>query len=368
MGAYTIFSVLFGIASPFIGGLIDRYGAKRIISAGALIGCLGFLSLSQLQNIWHFYASYIIIAFSMAAIGPVPATATVSSYFQKRKGTALGIMSVGIGVGMLVMAPLIGGYLLPTFGWRVSYLVLAFIMLTLLPLALFLIKAKPAATTTRSGNMESSDVNIEVRLPETASNGLNLKAALGTTAFWLIAFSFFSNGFSVIGTSQNQALHIQDLGYSLEIAAYTITAMGIGSAIGKFLFGWLCDVIPVRYACAISFLFLAGATIILLYLKPGTPLVVLWVYGVILGLGGGGWLPTMSIFISTNFGQKSYGSIFGTIILIQNMGTALGPLFAGSLFDIANTYQWAFITFLVLYAMAIPATLLIRRPQALVTT
>jgi MFS family permease len=274
-------------------------------------------------------------------------------------------MSVGIGVGMLVMAPLVGGYLIPTLGWRASYLVLAIIMLTPLPLAIFLIKTKPAGAAADYGDLDNSDVSTKTGVPGPAPNGLNLKAALGTTAFWLIAFSFFANGFGVIGTAQNQALHIQDIGYSLEIAAYTITAMGIGSAVGKFLFGWLCDVIPVRYVCAISFLLLAIATIILLSMRPGTPVTILWLYGVILGLGGGGWLPTMSIFISTNFGLKSYGAIFGTIILIQNMDTAFGPLFAGSLFDATNTYQGAFITFLSLYALTIPALLLIRRPRAL---
>jgi MFS family permease len=70
------------------------------------------------------------------------------------------------------------------------------------------------------------------------------------------------------------------------------------------------------------------------------------------------------MIVSTNFGLSSYGAIFGAVILIQNLGASTGPLFAGYIYDITKGYHWAFVTFMVLYAIAIPTVLAVRRPKA----
>ena len=77
------------------------------------------------------------------------------------------------------------------------------------------------------------------------------------------------------------------------------------------------------------------------------------------------WLPTMSMLTSTNFGLASYGAILGIVMLFQNIGVATGPLMAAYMYDTMNTYQWAFTIFVALYAIAIPAILIVRRPKSL---
>ena len=83
----------------------------------------------------------------------------------------------------------------------------------------------------------------------------------------------------------------------------------------------------------------------------------------VMGLGVGSWLPTMSMLTSTNFGLASYGAIFGMITLAQYIGSATGPLMGGYMYDAMQTYHWAFIIFLALFAIAIPITLAVRRPK-----
>ena len=116
MVALTVNLLVIALTAPFIGSLIDRCGVRGVVSAGAFISGLGFVSLNFISNLWHFYASYVAIGIGMAAMSYVPATAMVSNWFVKRRGTAIGIMSVGIGAGALVMAPVVGGYLLPNHG------------------------------------------------------------------------------------------------------------------------------------------------------------------------------------------------------------------------------------------------------------
>ncbi|MFC1912066.1 MFS transporter [Chloroflexota bacterium] len=365
MVAFTVNLLVIALTAPFIGGLIDRCGVRGVISAGAFIAGVGFAFLNFISNLWHFYVSYATIGIGMAAMGQVPSTALVSNWFVKRRGTAIGIMSVGVGAGVLVLAPIVGGYLLPNYGWRISYLALAILTWLFIPLVLLIVKTRPSDLGLYPDGEARPASNFEGDLVRTGRDELNLKMALGTSAFWLIIITFFINAFSGLGVIQNQAPHLQDMGFPLATATAVMTGVGLGSSVGKFIFGWLCDRIQPKYACAISFGFLAVGTILSIQAGPTSSLAFIWLYAIVLGLGGGGWLPTMSMLVNNNFGLASYGAVFGAVTLVQSSGGAFGPLFVGFMYDAMGTYHWAFVICLALYAIAIPAVLAIRRPKVL---
>ena len=98
--------------------------------------------------------------------------------------------------------------------------------------------------------------------------------------------------------------------------------------------------------------------------RPASPMAIIWLYAVTMGLGMGSWLPTMSMLVSTTFGLASYGVIFGVVSLFQSIGVATGPLVAGYMYDIMNTYHWFFILSLALCVTAIFAVLPVRRPKS----
>jgi MFS family permease len=365
MAAFTIFLLVMGVVAPSVGRLVDHHGAEKVISIGAFITGLGFILLSLMHNLWHFYGGYIVIAIGMAATGVVPMTAVVSNWFKKRRGTAIGMMSAGFGAGGFALAPLIGGYLIPNFGWRVSYLALALLNWVLIPLALLVIKTKPAGMGLYPDGAEAPETVAEAKASLPTSEGLSLKMALATSGFWLIAVSFLTSGFSQSGIVQSQVPHLEDIGFPAAMAATALGVLGLGSLIGKFGFGWLCDQIQAKYAWCISLGLQLASIIILMGIRPASPMAMIWLYAIVMGLAVGGWLPTMSMLISTNFGLASYGAIFGAITLVESIGGATGPLMAGFLYDAMNTYHWAFIILLALYAVAISAALLIRPPKSL---
>ncbi len=366
MLAFTIYFLLTGVAAPPVGALIDRYGVRGVIAAGSLIAGLGFISFYVLQGLWHFYIAYFFIGIGHAAIGQVPTSAMVSNWFVKRRGTAIGIMSTGIGAGILVLAPLIGGVLIPNFGWEATYAALGLFTWILIPLAIFVVRTKPSDKGLYPDGVVDDESIAKLEASRISASGLSLKMALSTSAFWFICITFAINGFSSLGVIQNQVPHLQDMGFSLALAASAVTGLGLGSAIGKFFFGWLCDYIKAKYACVLSFVLLTIGTIILMQIKPESPPAMIWLYAIILGLGAGGWLPTMSILINRNFGLASYGAIFGMVSLAQAIGGAAGPLFGGYMYDTMKTYYWAFIIFVSVYAIAIPAILMVRRPKSFV--
>ena len=366
MLAFTIYYLLTGVAAPPVGALVDRYGVRGVIAAGSLIAGLGFISLYVLQGLWHLYTAYFFIGIGHAAIGQVSASTMVYNWFVKRRGTAIGVMSTGIGIGILVLAPLVGSFLVPTFGWNISYAALGLFNLSLIPLAIFVVRTKPSDIGLYPDGVVDDKSIAELEASRIATSGLSLKIALGTSAFWFLCIAFLFNGFSAMGVLQNQVPYLQDKGFSLILASSAVTGLGLGSAIGKFFFGWLCDIIKAKQACAISLVLLAIATVVLILIKPGTPMAIIWLYAIVIGLGSGGWLPTMAMMVNRNFGPASYGAIFGMISLAQAIGVAAGPLFGGYMYDTMNTYHLAFIIMVSLYAIAIPAVLAVRRPKSLV--
>jgi MFS family permease len=92
---------------------------------------------------------------------------------------------------------------------------------------------------------------------------------------------------------------------------------------------------------------------------------ILWLYAGLMGLGLGGWLPTMSMVVGDNFGLAAYGTIFGVVNIAQSVGVAAGPLLGGYVYDAVGAYHWAFVIYLGLFAISIPSLLVMRRPTSL---
>lgn len=365
MLAWTVSFLTMGVVSPFVGRLVDRYGAKKVIAIGSVIGGLGFVILSLMSHLWLFYVGWGIVSLGMAAMGTVSNSAVVSRWFKKKRGLAIGIVSTGVGVGGFALAPLVGGYLIPTFGWRPAYLVMAAFMWVLVPLALLVIKEKPADLGLYPDGAAAppNDIDQIVTL-KSAASGLPLKLAVATSAFWLMAISYCTNGLCQGGISQNQVPYLEDIGFPVVAAVTALGVVGLGSGIGKFVFGWLCDVMPARIACAIGLVFQASGLIALMSVTPASPLALIFIYATLFGLGIGNWLPTMSILTGQCFGMASYGAVFGALNFAQYLGSASGGFPAAFIHDTLGSYRWAFIIFLIAYAIGTAAILLVRRPKS----
>lgn len=362
--AWTVYLLISGITAPFVGRLISRYPARWIITTGAVIIGLGFSWVSLVSQLWTFYLGYAIIGVGMSTIGHVPSSTIVSNWFQKRRGTAVGIMSAGIGAGGFALSPLIGGFLIPHFGWRTAYCAIAALPIVLvIPLAISVIKSRPADKGLYPDGAPAPAAAGPTTDQPSDTKGLTLTAALATAAFWLIAISFLVGNFSQAGVLQTQVPHLADIGFPVALAAGALGAVGFGSTIGKFVFGWLCDQIPPKYAWAIGLTLQAGSMVILMSVKPTTPQPVIWLYTILIGLSAGAWLPTLSLLVSTSFGLRAYGTIFGAASFFQSIGVATGPLMMGYMFDTMGDYRLAYIIVLALHAIALPTVLIVHRPR-----
>ncbi len=364
MTAFTIGQMMQAFSHPVTGKLVSRFRAGKVIAAGALAVGIGFLLQSRLNSRWAFYAGYAIIGMGLSAIGPVSATYVVSNWFKKRRGTAIGITSAGIGAGGFFLSRVIGGYLIPNAGWRNAYMAMGLFALLLIPVGLLLIKSKPADMGLRPYGAETGEATAEAKAKPAGSEGFTLKMALYTSTFWLMFISYITAGFGREGVVQSQTSYLQDIGFPLATAAGALGSVALGSLFGKFLFGLICDKIKAKYAWIIGIVFMITAILIINNTNQTTPITTMWIYAIIMGLGMGSWLPTMSILVSTNFGLLAYGAIYGLISMAQSLGTAIAPSVAGYMYDSTGTYHRVFIIFAIINAVAIPAILLVRPNKA----
>lgn len=363
MVGFTIFFTSQGLVSPLVGRFVDRFGSRAVIPLGAAAMGLGFLVVSQAHDLALFYVGYVLVGAGSCGMGIVPCSAVITAWFRRRRGAAVGIMSAGMGAGGLVMAPIVA-HLLQLYGPRTTYLTMAAIICAVsLPLSLLLIRNRPADL----GLYPDGDPDDTAWQTTSASRhadvpSLSLKQASGTAALWFLGLSFFVSGFSNTGALHAPVPFLEDIGFPTATAAVALGTLGLGSATGKVFFGWLCDRVPPKRAAALGLGLQLAGILVLLSIRADSPLSLIWAYALLLGFGIGSWLPTMSVLVSSTFGLAYYGSVFGIIAFLESTGTSLSPLFAGMMFDATGTYYHAFVTFALLYAVAIPAVLLIRRP------
>jgi len=366
MGGFTIMSLAMAVSSPLIGKAVDRYGPKMAVCLGGIVTSLGFSSLSFLSGLPGFYLLYTLLGFGVSAMAQVPLTAAVSSWFDRKRGLAIGIMASGIGVGGMLMAPLVGGVAIPSLGWRGAYLLLGLIVLgTVVPAALLVIRIRPEVKGSGVEEQEPLEVR-ESHKSHTAVDvrGISFRSALRTSAFWMIMVSFILSQMGSLGIVQSQVPYLTDKGFPVATAAAVLGGMGLLSGFSKVFFGWLCDRMNPKFACALGIGLQAAGIGTLLSVTQASSSLILWIYVFVFGLGVGSWLPVMSMLVSTNFGLVSYGAIFGMASFSQNFGVSLGPLLAGYVYDTTHAYTIAFLLFIGFHLIAVLAVLAVRKPQA----
>ncbi len=350
--AFTLQFLFLGLISPFIGKTVDRFGARVVFITGASIASIGFLMMPLIKTPVHFYLISILIGTAEAAIGPVPCTGAVSPLFNKKRGLAIGVMSTGVGVGGFIFSFLVGSLLIPTYGWQGGYYGIAAAHLLIIPMAMF-IRGKKKHTAVQPK---------EAEIVGTKSNELgNL---LRSPSLWLISTIFFMFLFSLVGTVQIQAPHLQDIGFPVLMASATLGYLGLVSAFAKLFFGWLCDRINPKTAYIISAICLVSGLVMLSFFRHDSSSIYLWTYVLIFGFGIGAWLPIMSMMVSRIFGTASYGLYFGAVTMVETIGQAIGPLIAGLLFDSTGSYHSTFTLYIILTVCSIPIAALIREKSA----
>ena len=333
-GPRSLSFFLMGLVGIIAGRLNDRFGPRLVVTISGLFLGLGYLLMSQVNALWHFYLFYgVIIALGMSA-PDIALLSTIARWFAKRRGMMSGIIKVGAGIGMLAM-PLLANWLISNYGWRNSYIVIGFIALVLgISAAQFLRRDRGQKGLSPDGHeVEGKSQSLEV-------NGLSLQKAIYTRQFWMLSAIYFLFVFCAHTILTHIYPHAVDLGIAEATAANILATIGGASIAGRFIMGSAGDRIGNKLAMIITLIMLAVA---LLWLIVAEEIWMLFAFVALYGFAHGALFTLISPMTAELFGLSSHGVIFGTINFIGTVGGTIGPVMAGYIFDITRSYQLDFI-------------------------
>ncbi len=326
-----------GLLGFFAGWLIDRFGPRRLMLSGILMGGIALVGLSTVSTLWQFYLFYVFNALGYMCAGPLPNQVLISRWFTKSRGKAMGFAYLGIGVGG-VLVPQIAKWLNAEFGWHKALMLLGILMVVVaFPMA-WIVKEKP----------ETIPINT---IPEEPVAPLG-KIVRGWPFYLLLIGSMCSIG-AVAGTSQNLKLFFSlDLKYTQAHSANIISLVLLSSIIGRILMGWLADKFPKKYVMILIYTLVAGA-IPLLYFSsaPG----VIYVFAFIFGMGLGGDYMIIPLMAAELFGVKIMGRVMGLVLTADGLAEAFSPMLVAWLRDISGNYANGFAALIVLAVAGIIA-------------
>lgn len=350
--AYSLYMVVHGLLFIVTGRLNDKLGPRIVMTVCGLFFGFGFLLMSQVSAIWQLYLFYgVIIGIGLSG-GFVPLTSTVARWFVKRRGLMTGIVVSGIGLGTMIMPP-VANWLISSYGWRISYIVVGSIALVLVVLAAQFLRRDP----TRMGQLPYGVDEVKEEGLTLEVGGFSLREAIRTRQFWTLCAVFLGFGFCLQVIMVHIVPHAIDMGISPAIAASILTVIGGLGIVGRVIMGGGGDRIGNKLALIISFFLMAIALSLVVIAKE---LWMLYLFAAILGFGYGGLVAVYSPLVADLFGLRAHGTIFGVVASSATMGGAIGPLLAGYIFDITGSYHLAFLICVIIGVIAFILTILLR--------
>jgi MFS family permease len=369
--ALSIHLIFAGVAAPIAGGLIDRFGPRRVMPIGALITSLALILMSQSSSLWHFYGAFGVLgAAGSSLLQHTPLIALISNWFVRYRGTAIGIVSAGSGAGQLALLPLMQ-YLIGHLGWRQTYLVFGLAILAIpTTLILLFLHTRPEArglsiedelgwrtthgrvgerTEGREGeeleerrrwHRQSEEVILDKKWAET---DWTAGRASRTFRFWslTLVMALFAAGLLLI--SLQLVAYLGDKGYGSILVASVVGLQGMLNMVGELAGGFLCDRIGREKTLTISLAIFVTSIVLLSAVGIVTSPALVYVFTLFYGMGFGMAVPALMISASDLFQGKHFGSILGIIVLGGYFGGAIGAWLSGRFYDLTQTYEANFL-------------------------
>ncbi len=329
--AMALQNIMWGVFTPFVGVLADKYGAGKTIALGGVSYVLGLYVMSGAQGAFDLnLGAGLFIGFGQAAVGFSVVLAVVARHAPpEKRSMALGIASAGGSFGQFYMASVSLG-LIETYGWSLSLLYIAGMAAIMVVLA--------TALTGKSSDTSEGD-------PEQT-----LTQAVGEAgrdkSYWFLTTGFFVCGFQVAFIAVHLPAYLQDSGFDASVGASALALIGLFNIVGTFACGALGGRYPKKYL--LSTLYLLRSLVITVFLvMPATELGVL-VFASALGLLWLGTVPLTSGLVAQIYGVRYMSTLFGIVFFSHQIGSFIGVWWGGYAFDTTGSYDQIWITSIIL--------------------
>jgi MFS family permease len=335
--ALSINMVLGGFAAFAIAHVADRRGPRVVLAVTVLIGGTGLALMSRVGALWQMYLFYgVLVGIGFSSVY-VLTTATVSRWFEARRGLALAVVLSGFNLGWLVGGPF-AAFLIDRWSWRTAYVVLGLLVVGVGVPACFGARF-PERPPPRDG---------EPRAASGSHVGTSFRGALRDRRLWLIGGGWSLTAVVYMMVPVHAVPFARDHGLPLEQASFLLTAYGVGSALGRLAAGLVADRLgtpATLYGC------LSVQALALAVFLVDPPAWALSAALVAFGVGAAGADNALVKVIPELFGVVALARVMSVIGLGWRAGAALGPAAAGFVYDLTRSYTIPFTAGLAVLAV-----------------
>ncbi len=348
-------SLSYFLVGAVTGPLSDRIDPRWLITIGILLTGLSGVLVSLATELWHVIAAYgVCLGFGIGFVY-VPAIGLVQRWFIQKRGLASGMAVAGIGVGTFA-APIITTELIALWDWRTAFLAIAVGGCAIGLLGATQVISSPAKLGQLPLGAKSGG---NAAGPAGTHSEISLKGAIRSRPFAVLYCASFLIGFSLFIPFVHLVPSILDLGrYSKEEAVVAASMIGIGSLAGRFAIGPVADLVGRRKTLIFQFV---GIALMYAVWLIATEYWTLLAFGLLFGAFYGGIVALLPAVAADYMGARNASGILGLLYTSVGIGTFLGPVLAGEVYDQVRDYAWSLVVFGVLAIVA--AGVLLRLPR-----
>ena len=358
--------LLFGVAAPITGFLIDRFGPRKVMMGSLTLLIVGVSGTVAMTEFWQFFLVWgIIVGLGAGGVGSV-LTATVGNrWFVAKRGLALGILGSASSTGQIIFLPLFMAMITYT-GWRMGSMTLIFVAMILLPLIYLFMRDDPSEVGLEPYG--AGQPGAATGVGASSLRGVSAKNATITArevvshpTFWLLAGSFFVCGGTANGLIGTHLIpHEIEIGIPQIAAASLLGLMGALNMVGTIFSGWMIDRVQPQKWLALVYALRGSSLLILPFVQGYYGLIV---FAVIYGLDWFATVPPSMALTADTFGRQNVGKVYGWIFMSHQIGAAIMASTAGALRTWLGDYQLAFLSGGVIAMIAAGLALQIKPPR-----
>jgi MFS family permease len=344
----TILQALGIFLSPIVAKKMASGNMRKIQSISIVGFALAYASYSLAQNVFHLYISAFIVGIFYFSSTMIPVSIMITNWFVKQRGFAMSLAMTGIGIGGFIFSPVVT-YLLESYGWRVSYRIMALIVFVIaFPVAAFLLRKKPEDMGLKAYGADE-DISTSQRPKAETGIALTVKESTGKPFFILMLFGMFLNGFINAAALGQFPPAIQEI-HGPIVQAAIISLYSIIGCFGKIILGWLND----KFGTMVSTVFgCITFALIFIFMIMGSNVTMLYIMTVFFGLGMGIGSVTPPLIVSEMFGGSKYGEAYGISNSAVQIGLSTGSFAVAFMYDKFGSYTNAWILLFILTCMTL---------------
>jgi MFS family permease len=346
--------LIYALTAPFVGFAFDRFGPRVLMPLGGALVGVGMLLSGFGDSLEHFYFSFgLVTALGQGALGFVGNNALISFWFVRRRATAIGIASMGQGVGALIMVPLTQ-FLVTRLGWRLAFIMMgALILLAIVPAnALFQRRAPQDVGQLPDGDPAPAIHSVSHAHMSARQRDWTLRGAFSSFPFWCITVGQLALGTAIFMITTHIVAHLVSLGFDKLMAAFIAGLIGFVRIGGTALWGFVSDKLGRDRTYAVAILVTLIGLAYFIAISEGTALWSVYLAAVLYSIGHSAGTPIYGSVIADIFSGRKVGLIFGFLEISFGLGSALGAWVGGYLFDLTGTYSWPFSLCLLCFAVS----------------